>query len=94
MTAALEGGEWSAARPGRRSHFTPGKDLVPIVQEAEWATGPVWRAENLVPIGIFVNYNFIDPSVHKCNGCMEDILVCIVNGLLSLCSNCIVRLLL
>ena len=24
MTAALEGGEWSAARP--RPHFTPGKD--------------------------------------------------------------------
>ena len=25
-----------------RLHFTPGKDLVPIVQEAGWATGPVW----------------------------------------------------
>ena len=25
-----------------RSHFTPGKDLVPIVQEAGWAPGPVW----------------------------------------------------
>ena len=23
-------------------HFTPGKDPVPIVQEAGWATGPVW----------------------------------------------------
>ena len=39
MTAALEGGEWSAARPGR---FTPGKDPVPIVQEAGWAPGPIW----------------------------------------------------
>ena len=28
---------------------TPGKDLVPIVQEAEWAPGPVWTAENLAP---------------------------------------------
>ena len=36
MTAALEGGEWSAARPGR---------TLPIVQEAG-------RAENLVPTGI------------------------------------------
>jgi hypothetical protein len=40
MTAALEGGEWSAARPGRT--LPPGKDPVPIVQEAGWAPGPVW----------------------------------------------------
>ena len=25
-----------------RPHFTPGKDTVPILQEAGWATGPVW----------------------------------------------------
>ena len=25
-----------------RPHFTPGKDPVPIVQEARWAPGPVW----------------------------------------------------
>ena len=25
-----------------RPHFTPGKDPVPILQEAGWATGPVW----------------------------------------------------
>ena len=51
MTAALEGGEWSVARPGRT--LPPGKDPVPIVQEAEWAPGPVWTgAENLVPTGI------------------------------------------
>ena len=31
-------GEWSAARPGH----TPGKDPVPILQEAGWAPGPVW----------------------------------------------------
>jgi len=23
-------------------YFTPGKDQVPILQEAEWAPGPVW----------------------------------------------------
>ena len=33
-----------------RQHLTPGKDLVPIVQEAGWASGPVWTgAENLAP---------------------------------------------
>jgi hypothetical protein len=32
--------------------FTPGKDPVPIVQEAGWAPEPVWiGAENLVPPG-------------------------------------------
>ena len=48
---ALEGGEWSAARP--RPHFTPEKDPVPISQEAGW--GPragLDRAENLVHTGI------------------------------------------
>jgi hypothetical protein len=31
----------------------PGKDPVPIVQEAGWAPGPVWTcAKNLVPTGI------------------------------------------
>ena len=30
--------------------LTPGKDPVPIVQEAGWAPGPVWTgAENLAP---------------------------------------------
>jgi hypothetical protein len=44
-------GGWSAPRLGR---FTPGKDPVPIVQEAGWAPGPVWRsAKNLAPTGIF-----------------------------------------
>ena len=33
--------------------YTPGKDPVPIVQEAGWAPGPVWTgAENLTPTGI------------------------------------------
>jgi hypothetical protein len=33
-------GEWLAARSGRT--LTPGKDPVPILQEAGWAPGPVW----------------------------------------------------
>ena len=36
-----------------RPLFTSGKDLVPIVQEAGWAPGPVWTdAENLALTGI------------------------------------------
>ena len=36
-----------------RPLFTPGKDPVPIVQEAGWVPGPVWTgAENLSPTGI------------------------------------------
>ena len=47
---ALEGGEESASRPGRS--LPPGKDPVPIVQEAGWAPGPVWTgAKNLAPPG-------------------------------------------
>jgi hypothetical protein len=39
-TSALDGGEWSASRPGR--DLVPGKGPpVPIVQEAGWAPGPV-----------------------------------------------------
>ena len=40
----------STPRPRR---FIPRKDPVPILQEAGWATGPVWTgAENLSPTGI------------------------------------------
>jgi len=35
-----------------RPQLTPGKDPVPIVQEAGWASGPVWTGvENLAPQG-------------------------------------------
>jgi hypothetical protein len=51
MTTALEGGEGVSVTP--RPLFTPGKDPVPIVQEAGWVPGAVWRgAENLAPTGI------------------------------------------
>jgi hypothetical protein len=33
-------------------HFTPGKDPVPIVQEAGWAPGPVWTGGKSRPTGI------------------------------------------
>jgi len=37
MTAAVE-----VVSSTPRPHFTPGKDSVPILQEAGWARGPVW----------------------------------------------------
>jgi hypothetical protein len=41
LTSALEGGEWSASRPGRA--LPPEKEPpVPVVQEAGWAPEPVW----------------------------------------------------
>jgi hypothetical protein len=41
LTSALDGGEWSASRPGRA--LSQGKELpVPIGQEAGWAPEPVW----------------------------------------------------
>ena len=35
-----------------RPHFTPGKDPVPILQDAWWAPGPVWTGGKFVPTGI------------------------------------------
>jgi len=32
-----------------RPHFTPGKDLVPIWQEAGWTPGPVWTGRKFRP---------------------------------------------
>ena len=32
-----------------RPHFTPGKDPIPILQEAGWAPGPVWTAAKSRP---------------------------------------------
>jgi hypothetical protein len=50
MTTALEGGE---GQPHAVLLVTPGKDPVPIVQEAGWDPGPVWTgAENLALTGI------------------------------------------
>ena len=35
-----------------RLYLTPGKDLVPILQEDGWATGPVWKDGKSRPTGI------------------------------------------
>ena len=47
MTAALEGSEWSASRPSWT--YNPGKDPVPIVQEAGRAPRPVWTGGKFRP---------------------------------------------
>ena len=50
MTTALERSEGQRHAPAA---LYPGKDPVPVVQEAGWAPGPVWTgAENLAPTGI------------------------------------------
>jgi len=46
MTAALEGGEWSAAHPGRT--LPPGKDPAPTLEEAGWDTRPAWTGGRII----------------------------------------------
>ena len=50
MTAAPEGGEWSAARPGRT--LPPGKSRYLFYRRLGGPQGRSGRAENLVPTGI------------------------------------------
>jgi len=50
MTAALEGGEWSAARPGR--NLPPGKTRYQFYRRLGGPQGRSGRAENLVPTRI------------------------------------------
>ena len=52
MTAALEGGEWSGARPGRT--LPPGKTRYPFYRRLGGPQGRSGRAENLVPTEIFI----------------------------------------
>jgi len=50
MTAAVEGGEWSAARPGRT--VPPGKTRYPFNRRLGGLQGRSGRAEYLVHTGI------------------------------------------
>jgi len=50
MTAALEGGKWSAGRPGRT--LPPGKSWYPFYGRLGRPQGRSGRAETLVPTGI------------------------------------------
>ena len=40
---------WWGVSPTHRPHFTPGKDPVPILQDAGWAPGPVWTGGKFRP---------------------------------------------
>ena len=50
MTAALEGGEWSTAGPGRT--LPPGKTRYPFYRRLGGPQDQSGRADNLVPTGI------------------------------------------
>ena len=51
MTTALEGGEWSAARPGRNLH--PGKTRYSLYRRLGGPQSRSVRAKNLAPPGFF-----------------------------------------
>ena len=61
MTAALEGGEWSAARPGRS--LPPGKTRYPLYRRLGGPEGRSGRAENLAPPGF--NSRAFQPVVSR-----------------------------
>jgi hypothetical protein len=59
--SALDGGEWSASRPGR--YLAPGKGPhVPTLREAGWTSEPVWTQrleENLLPVPVINNVTIV-----------------------------------
>jgi len=59
MTAALEGGEWSAARPGRHLPVTG----YPFYRRLGGPQGESGRAENIVPTGI--RFRAVQPVVSR-----------------------------
>ena len=59
MTAALEGDEWLAARPGRT--LPPGKARYEYYRRLDGPQGPSGRAENLVLTGI--RSRIVQPAV-------------------------------
>jgi len=61
MTAALEGGEWPAERPGRT--LPPGKTRYPLYKRVGGLQGRSGRAENLVPTGI--RFRTVQPVVSR-----------------------------
>ena len=64
MTTALEGCEWSAARPGRT--LAPGKTRYPFYRRLGGPQGWSERAENLVPAGI--GSRTVQPLVSRYTG--------------------------
>jgi len=67
MTAALEGGEWSAARPGRTLPL--GKTRYPFYRRLSGPQGRSGRAENLVSTGI--RSRTVQPVVYLAKICQQ-----------------------
>jgi hypothetical protein len=65
MTAALEGGEWSAARPGR--NLPPVKTRYPFYRGLGGPQGRSGWAENVVPTGI--RSRTVQPVVSRSTDC-------------------------
>ena len=73
-------------------HFTPGKDPVPIVQEAGWAPGPVWTGGKSRPHrGSIPNRPARSQSLHRLSYRVHNLgevifqnKKCILNGVLLL----------
>ena len=64
MTAAIEGGEWSAARPGRT--LPPGKTRYPFYMRLGEPQGRSGRAENLVSTWIRCRtFQIVDQSLYR-----------------------------
>jgi len=80
MTAALEGGEWSAARPGRT--LLPGKTRYPFYRRLGGPQGRSGRVENPVPTGIRsrtfqpVVSHYTDWATGPTNGIMYTLELC------------------
>jgi hypothetical protein len=67
LIAALEGGEWSASRPGL-ALLSDKEPPVPIVQEAWWAPEPVWtqRLEEKPSVSVGDRTPAVQSSVRHC----------------------------
>jgi len=61
-TSVLEGGEWSAARPGHT--LLPGKAQYPLYRRLGGPQGQSGRAENLAPTGITYYRRWPDNVLH------------------------------
>ena len=61
MTAVLERGEWSAARPGRT--LPPGKTRYPFYRRLDGPQARSGRTENLVPTEI--RFQTVQPVVSR-----------------------------
>jgi hypothetical protein len=73
MTSALDGGEWSASRPGRTLPLGKGS-LVPIGQEAGWAREPVWtQRSDLVYVRYVLNTSCKWRTPYGCKICKEHV---------------------